>query len=525
MQVPDLILVNGNFLMTNTKDRVGAMAVHSGVIAALGNRDEILSLAGKETKIIDLEGKTVVPGFNDAHTHFLSMGVHLSHVDLADATSMEEVVKRLAERAKKTSKGRWVLGHGWDEHKFTDEKRYPNRHDLDRASREHPILVIRVCGHMSSANSLALQISKPSKKVEGVDVDAKTGEFTGLLFEGVARMAVYNLQPTLDEMREGLSLATGEAHRLGVTSVTDFVTPQMVRAYQDLREQGDLKIRVGLSLRCSDRSHEGYSIDVLEAMGVRTNFGDETAKITCVKLAIDGSLGAHTALLYSSYSDDPGNCGAFIDDMDRIQESVRQAHCAGFQVAIHAIGDKALDHALEAIEKSFRSRPRPDHRHRIEHAELTSDAQLKRIKDLKVVASMQPNFVGVWGRPGGMYEKRLGRERLLRCNMYRRMLDDGVRICFGSDGMPFNPVLGIWSAVTHPTESNRITAEEALACYTLGSAYASFDEKQKGTLEVGKLADLAVLSGDPLSVDPDSIKDIKVDMTIFSGEIVYQRND
>jgi predicted amidohydrolase YtcJ len=437
---------------------------------------------------------------------------------------MEEVVKRLAERAKKTPKGRWVLGHGWDEHKLTDEKRYPDRHDLDRASREHPILIIRVCGHMSSANSLALQISNPSKEVEGVDVDPKTGEFTGLLFEGVARMAVCNLQPTLDEMREGLRLAIREAHRLGVTSVTDFVTPQMVRAYQDLHDRGELKIRVGLSLRWSDRSHEGYSIDVLEAMGIRTNFGDETAKITGVKLVIDGSLGAHTALLCSPYSDDPDNCGAFIDDINRIRESVERAHCAGFQVAIHAIGDKALEYALEAIERSLKVRPRPDHRHRIEHAELTSDEQLQRIKDLKVIASMQPNFIGVWGRPGGMYERRLGKERLLRCNMYRRMLDNGIPICFGSDGMPFNPLLGIWSAVTHPTESSRLTAEEALACYTLGSAYASFDEKQKGTLEVGKLADLAVLSDDPLSVDPDSIKDIKVEKTIFNGEIVYQRN-
>jgi len=524
MTAPDLILVNGNFLMTNTKEYVGAMAVRGGIIIALGNRDAILSLARKETKIVDLEGKTVVPGFNDAHTHFLSMGVHMSQVDLADATSMEEIVKRLAERAKKTPKGRWVLGHGWDEHKFTDEKRYPNRHDLDRASKEHPILIIRVCGHMSSANSLALQISNPSREIEGVDVDPKTGEFTGLLFEGVARMAVYNLQPTLDEMREGLRLAIREAHRLGVTNVTDFVTPQMVRAYQDLHDRGELKIRVGLSLRWSDRSHEGYSIDVLEAMGVRTNFGDETAKITCVKLAIDGSLGAHTALLSSPYSDDSENCGAFIDDMNRIRESVERAHCAGFQVAIHAIGDKALDYALEAIEKSLKSRPRSDHRHRVEHAELTSDEQLQRIKDLKVIASMQPNFIGVWGRPGGMYERRLGKERLLRCNMYRRMLDDGISICFGSDGMPFNPLLGIWSAVTHPTESSRLTAEEALACYTLGSAYASFDEKQKGTLEVGKLADMAVLSDDPLSVDPGSIRNIKVEMTIFNGEIVYQRN-
>lgn len=518
----DLILLNGNFLTTKTRHQIRAIAVRGGIIVAMGRDEEILPIANKRTKIVDLKGKTVVPGFNDAHTHFLSIGVSLSRVKLSNATSIQEVIALLAERAKKTPKGSWVLGYGWDEHNFTDKKRYPNRYDLDRASKDHPILITRVCGHMSSANSLALELSNPSRQIKGVDVDTKTNELTGLLFEGAARKAVYDLEPTPDEMREGLRLAIREAHRLGVTSVTDFVTPKMARVYQDLAQRGELKVRVGLSFRCSDATHDGYSIDVLEAIGIYTNFGDETAKITAVKLAVDGSLGAHTALLHEPYTDDDSKRGTYIDDIDTIEKSAQRAHDSGFQVAIHAIGDKAVDHAIRAIEKSLMANPRPNHRHRIEHCELTSDEQLRKIKDLGLIASMQPNFIGVWGRQGGMYEKRLGRERLLRCNTYRKMQDMGIPMCFGSDGMPFDPLLGIWSAATHPIKNSRLTVEEALSCYTLGSAYASFDETVKGTLEVGKLADMAVLSENPLSVDPDAIKDIKVEMTIFNGDIVYQ---
>lgn len=520
---PDMVMFNGNFLLTKSRNSVSAIAIRAGKIVALGKNEKILSLSDKNTQVVDLKGKTVIPGFNDAHTHFLSMGFRLSQVDLSDATSVEDLVKRLAERASKTPRGHWILGHSWDEHKFTDVKRYPNRHDLDRASKEHPILIIRICGHMSSANSLALQSSKPSRQIDGVDVDPKTNEFTGLLFEGAARKAVYDHEPTLEEMEEGLRLAINKAHRLGVTSMTDFVTPQMIRVYQRLHDRGELKIRASLSLRCSDATHDGYSIDVLENMGIYTNFGDETAKVTAVKLAVDGSLGAHTALLHKPYADAPDKSGTFIDDVERIEECTRRAHCAGFQVAIHAIGDKAVDHAIQAIERSLKVNPRSDHRHRIEHCELTSDEQVRKIKDLAIVASMQPNFIGVWGREGGMYEKRLGGERLLHCNMYRKMLDEGIPICFGSDGMPFDPILGIWSAVTHPIETSRLAPEEALMCYTLGSAYASFDEKFKGTLDVGKLADMVVLSDNPLTVDPDEIKSIKVEMTIFNGEIAYQR--
>jgi len=425
---------------------------------------------------------------------------------------------------QRTPRGQWILGRGWDEHKFTDDKRYPTRYDLDHASKDHPILIVRICGHMASANSLALELSKPSRKTEGIDVDPDTGELTGLLFEGAARMAVYDKAPSFDEMSAGLLAAIREAHRLGVTSITDFVTADMVRAYQELHRRGELKIRAAMSLRCSDTSHSGYSIDVLEAMGVHTNFGDETLKITSVKLAVDGSLGAHTALLSEAYSDDPEKLGAPIDDLDRIRSCTRRAHISDFQVAIHAIGDKAVDYAIETVDEALRAKQRLDHRHRIEHCELTNDSQLRRIRELGIVASMQPNFVGVWGRPGGMYETRLGKERLQRCNMYRWMLDNGIPICFGSDGMPFNPMLGVWSAVTHPIEAQRLTAAEALQCYTLGSAYASFDEEIKGTLEVGKLADMAILSANPLTVPEEDIKDIQVEMTIFNGEIVYQRS-
>jgi len=245
---------------------------------------------------------------------------------------------------------------------------------------------------------------------------------------------------------------------------------------------------------------------------------------------IDGSIGARTAVFFEPYADDPSTSGIFTTQPKDLRQRVLTSHRLGMQVAIHAIGDRGIEEALNAIEAALDEEPRNDHRHRIEHCEVLTENQILRIKRLGVVASMQPNFAGEWGQPGGMYEQRLGPERLRRSNPYRRMLDEGIKVAFGSDcgycpPWPFNPIYGLWSAVNHPIEESRITLEKAIKCYTLDAAYASFEEDLKGSIEPGKLADITLLSEDLTSMPPEKIGEARVDLTMVDGNILWRAGD
>jgi predicted amidohydrolase YtcJ len=242
---------------------------------------------------------------------------------------------------------------------------------------------------------------------------------------------------------------------------------------------------------------------------------------------MDGSMGARTAVFSEPYADETSTYGIFAVSPDILKERVIRAHKQGMQVAIHAIGDKAIEVALDAIEAAIEKEPRKDHRHRIEHCEILTKEQLARIKQLGLVPAMQPNFVGEWGQPGGMYEQRLGLKRLKFCNPYRKLLDEGVKVAFGSDcgycpPWPFNPIYGVWAAINHPIKENKISIENAIKCYTLNGAFASFEEKIKGSIEPGKLADIAVLSEDLITFPPEAIKDVKVDLTMVNGKILWK---
>ncbi len=301
------------------------------------------------------------------------------------------------------------------------------------------------------------------------------------------------------------------AHSLGVTSIHDVVDGREIAAYLQLHRQGDLRLRVNLMPRAEELPN-------LLGSGLSTGLGGHTLRMGPLKVFMDGSIGARTAALFQDFEDDPGNSGRLMAAEDELFSLIQKASAGGFQLALHAIGDRGIRAALEGIS-------RVDHegrRHRIEHLELPGDEDLGLARRAGVVASMQPNFVGRWGIPGGLYEGSLGGERTRRSNPFRCVLDEGIPLAFGSDHMPFSPLYGVHWAVNAPHKDQRLTVEEALRCYTQVPAYASFEESQKGTVEPGKLADLVVLEKDP-SESPEAIEDIPVYMTVFDGQIVYQR--
>jgi predicted amidohydrolase YtcJ len=510
----DIALINGKVMTFDNEDRVAeAVAISGKRIIHVGRSNEVRETSDDRTNIIDLKGKVLLPGFIDAHTHFVQMGSMFDMVDLRGASSLSEALERVKQRVTKTRKGGFVIGINWDESKWP-EKRYINRKDLDAITNAHPVALVRMDGHMMSVNSYLLKLIKIPAEKRGVDMD-ENGEITGILKEEASDY-IRSMAPSDPEtLVKSLMKAISYAHELGVTSVHDTVGSAEISAYVLAHKVGKLKIRVYLNFT------QEY-LDYMLKLGLSTGFGDDKLRIGALKLFSDGSIGSRTAAISGEFEDEPGNNGMLIYGEGKLEEIVAKAHRVGIQVAVHAIGDRAIDLTLDAIERALKASPRKDHRHRIEHMELAREESISRVANLGVIASMQPNFLGEWGLPGDMYEKRLGRYWLEHNNIYREILDRDVVIAFGSDCMPFAPLYGIHWAVNAPMKSQRISVHEAIRCYTKNAAYASFEENLKGSIEPGKLADVVVLSTDPYE-DPQRIKDIKVALTIQDGEIVYEK--
>ncbi|WP_254767146.1 amidohydrolase [Salinilacihabitans rarus] len=508
----DRLLVNAEVHTLADPDEVHeAVAIRDGEVVRVGTRYEAEFLEGVETDVIDCGGRVVVPGFVDAHTHVENLGQYLVHADLSAVAGPADAVDALREGADPDRE--WVLGFGYDESEWAED-RYLTREDLDRVSEERPVVAMRVDMHTASLNSVALD--RLVEAMPEADVETEGGEPTGVVVEAATEAVWEAIEPDYAETRELVTAAIERAVSLGVTCVHDKVRDSHApRVYRDLDLAGDLDCRVRID----------YWSDHLESLldaGLATNAGSEFVRVGGVKSYTDGSFGGRTAKLFEPYADAPAGDdegddarGQWVVDPDELAELVERADGNGYQMTVHAIGDEAVAETVAALAAT----DRPEARHRVEHAELATDEAIERMADAGLVASVQPNFLR-WAGEGGLYDRRLGEERRKRSNRFRTMLDAGVPLAFGSDCMPLDPLLGVHHAVNAPAEAQRLSVTEALRAYTLGGAYAGFDEDRLGTIEVGKKADLVVLADSPWE-RPDRIDGIDVAATLVDGEVVY----
>ena len=520
MQYADLVLKNANVLTMNPLvPHAEAIAIKDQKIVAVETNKQIKPWIGKQTKVMNLDGKTVVPGFIDAHVHMRGFGRFLTWINLRGVDSIREMQQLLRERTQKTPEGKWILGRGWDQERFK-EKRYPTRWDLDEVALDNPVIFTRFCGHMCVANGKTLELAGITRDTVApsggqIDKNPETGELTGILRENAMNL-VWNIvpEPSEKELTEICVLASQKAVEAGLTGVHWLVhSPAEIRILQKLRKEGKLPLRVYLVVPVE-------FMDCLIDAGLVTGFGDHMIKIGAIKILADGSLGARTAALKQPYDDKPSTKGMMLYSQRSLNGLILKAHKAGFQLAIHAIGDQTVDIALKALKKTLEVSPREDHRHRVEHASVLNKILIQRMKKLGVIASVQPHFVvsDFW------VEKRLGKERARWTYPFKTLIEKGVMVAGGSDCPvePISPLLGIYAAVNREIfPQERITVEEALRIYTVNAAYASFEEKIKGSIEAGKLADLVVLSDDLRKIEPSKIRDVSVEMTIVGGKIIY----
>jgi predicted amidohydrolase YtcJ len=529
----DLVIVNANVhTLDKARPRADAVAVYGTRISAIGTTAEIRKLAAAQTRIIDAQGALVLPGFNDAHVHFIDGGSHLASVQLRDAASPAEFAERIRAFASKTPKGRWITGGDWDHERWPGAP-LPTKELIDKFTPDNPVFVNRLDGHMSLANSAALKLAGVTRETKDPDGglivrDPQTGEPTGVLKDAAMNFVYAKIpEASFDEKLEAARAATEHAASLGVTSVQDMSTGNDVGVLQTLAARGELKTRV-------------YAVsplpqwERLARTGVRAPFGGDMLRVGGLKGFADGSLGSTTALFFAPYNDAPQTRGLLGDEMfpeGEMQKRVEGADRAGLQVMIHAIGDSANDQILSIYERIAQSHGTRDRRFRIEHAQHLRPQDIPRFGRAGVIASMQPYHAiddGRWA------EKRIGHERARTTYAFRTLLDSGAHLAFGTDWYvaPLNPMLGIYAAVTRRTlddknpqgwiPEQKITVEEAVRAYTVGSAYAEFAENSKGTLTPGKLADLVILSQDIFRLNPVEIERTKGRLTIMDGKVVYE---
>lgn len=482
------------------------MVVADGRITDIGDEAEVRRSIPRGCDRFDLGGGVVLPGFIDCHTHFIQMGIDALNVNLSGVRSLEGALALIKKAARTTAEGEWVISANWKESGWPNG-RFITRHDLDSCCPDNPAVAHRVCGHLSTVNSKAISLLGIDSKNPDVDLSR------GILKESAVGILRSATAPSKDQKVEALGVATRTAHEIGVTSINDNGESDDFKIYMDAERRGRLGVRVWFN-------SPSYEEDSRIRLGIATGLGSEWLKMGGLKIFCDGALGARTAALSNEYADDPGNKGMFVHEKSELESIVLRAQEADIQVAIHAIGDSGISAALSTLAGADISRPGKQLRHRIEHLELPSNKHLREMRRLKVIASMQPNFVGEWGGTDGMYRARLGPERTSMNNPFREVLKARVKLVFGSDCMPFSPLYGIHSAVNAPYPSQRIPPYDAISACTRDAAYASFEESLKGTLAKGKLGDFVVLSRDPLT-EPAGISSIAVMKTVMGGEFVF----
>ncbi|MDD8031411.1 MAG: amidohydrolase [Acidobacteriota bacterium] len=532
----DTVLINGHIWTVNSQQpEAEALAIVQNRIVSLGKSSEIKKLIGSQTRVIDLKGRFVLPGFIDTHTHFLNGGLALRSVQLRTCRSREEFTRRIEAKTKELEPGSWILNGDWDHEQFSPPV-LPSKEWIDKVTPEHPVCVNRFDGHMVLVNSLAMSLAGIDKKTvspPGGEIikDPLTGEPTGILKDAAAEL-VYAKIPelTLAEKKEAVKAALKEAAVNGVTSIHDMSDASSFEVFQELLRSGELTSRLYVYIQIPE-------IDVFLRLKIKSGFGHPFLRLAGLKGFVDGSLGSETALFFEPYSDNPKAYGLLASHMfpeGIMEKRLSQADQAGLQVAVHAIGDRANAMVLDIMEKIIRENGPRDRRWRIEHVQHLRKSDIERFSQLGLIASVQPYHAiddGCWA------ERKIGSERAKTTYAFNSLLQAGAIPVFGSDWTvaPLSPLTGIYAAVTRKTldgqnpegwiPQEKITVEEAIKSYTVRAAYAEFSEKEKGSLEPGKLADLVVLDRNLLRIEPDEILKTRVLLTMVDGRVIFSASE
>jgi predicted amidohydrolase YtcJ len=511
-----------------------AIAVREGKILCIGGLDYVLLECGGEehAETVQLNGHFVMPGFNDAHMHLGSAGESMLSVRLNGATSIEELQKRLADAVATHKPGEWIKGSGWD-HTLWPDKKFPTKQQLDAVAPKNPVFLTHISGHVAVANSLALQISgitKGSPNPKGGEFErGEDGELTGMLKEGPAmRLVAQNIpDPTDEHRRRGIEMVLADLAKNGVTSAQDNSEWEDFLVYHALKDEGKLTVRITEWLH--------FTLPLRELQNQRSEGGtsDPWLKTGTLKMVIDGALGSRTAAMLAPYSDDPSTSGIMIMDPEKLRQMAIERDKAGFQIAFHAIGDRANRVALDVFEAVAKANGPRDRRDRIEHAQVVAPEDLPRFASLKVIASMQPSHQTTDMR---WAEQRVGPERIKGAYAWATLQKAGVHLAFGTD-YPVEPVStmrGLYACVTRELPEGgpaggwqpqeKISLDDCIRAYTSGSAYAQFEEGDKGELKRGEYADFIVLSNDLTRISPADYVKTKVLRTVVGGRTVYSSN-
>ncbi len=535
----DLILLNGKVVTVDQEFTIAeAVAVKDGKILAIGKSDEINMLKGADTEVVDLGGKTALPGLIDSHIHMVGTGFTMAQINCRTPPmgSISDIVAAVGEAVAKAEPGEWIQGRGWDQAKLSDH-RNPTRWDLDVVSPENPVWLTRTCGHIAVANSAALEIGGVTKDtpqpIGGNIVKDDQGEPTGLLEEAPAMNVVRRHIPpaSFEETVKAIKLASKAFSEAGLTGVIEpGIGPMAMRAYQRTAMEGELTVRVNMMLagRMEGETAEESAKRITE-FPMTTGFGDDIVRFLGLKLLIDGGIGGRTALLREPYEDQPDNSGILVMPEEELQVRMDAGNLAGMMIGVHCAGGKAMDIVLKAFEETDKKRPIKGRRFALIHAYQPSEVNFEQCRRMGVVVASQPSFLYYLGES---YHENVGDERSKWLKPHRAWIDNGITVAAGTDSpvTPYLPFPSLWASIARRTEvhgtqmgtEQKVSREEAVRMYTINGAYHTFEEDIKGSLEPGKLADMTIIDRDILTCPEDDIKDTKVLRTILGGKTVYR---
>ncbi|MFN0069947.1 MAG: amidohydrolase [Chloroflexota bacterium] len=523
----DLVLVNGEIHTVDAGDSiVESIAIGNGRVLATGSSTEMRALGANGAQFVDLNGRTVLPGFIDAHVHLGAFGTNMLGIDCKapGMQSIDAIKRAIRERARTVPPGTWIRAHGYD-HTRLAEQRHPNRVDLDDAAPDHPVLVVRTCVHIAAANSRALElagISDQTPDPPGGRYERAAGRNSGVAIDAALGPLLAASGHSREEMKTALQLANAEFLRAGITSCHDAgaMSDEQIPALLECVRESSIDVRVYFMV--------WLALGIKQALqyldtGLSTGFGNDRLKLGPFKIMTDGASSGPTAATRQPYDSQPCSCGILYYDQNELNHLVERAHLAGFQVTAHAVGDRAIEMMLNAYERVLAAHPKSNHRHRLEHCAICPPDLVQRIARLGIIPVLQPAFFWEFGEG---YQRNYGTERTEQMFPARSLLDAGV-IVAGSSDTPVTdhrPLFGIQQALSRATQEGStggdretISLREAIRMYTINAAYASFEENIKGSLEVGKLADLVVLGGSLAHTAPSRIAKLPIEATLIDG--------